>query len=98
MKLITLDRELLHLLVRYLFSSLIMILIKHCFNLQSCLGSCVSDKFKYNLIRSEWFSTPVDGDKRKHCVLNIVPFGCPRRIVADMDDKATRIGKLTGTL
>ena len=98
MKRISLDMELLHLFSGHFLSCLIVILIQSRCNLQSCSCGRMTDQFQDDLVGGQGFGPPVDRDKGEHRMLNVVPFGGTRRIVADMDSQPCASGKLLQAL
>jgi hypothetical protein len=88
----------LHLFLGHFLACLIFILIKNRFNLESRFCGCMPDQFQNNFLGGQWFCPPVNGDKGKHRMFNIIPFGGTWRIMTNMNNESCSCGKLLQTL
>src|SRR6266568_5531356 len=52
------------------------------------------EQFKHDFKRGEWCGSPVDGDKRKESMLNLVPFAGSRRVMNNGDPQLFFIGQV----
>src|SRR6266581_2329122 len=94
MKGITLDIDAPELFIGDLLFRLVVMLVKHSFNMQSRFGRGMSDKLQDDFIGNERLGSPVDGDEIEHLVFNGVPLAGARRVVTDMDYEPRSSGKL----
>src|SRR5260370_28988264 len=54
-------------------------------DVQSFLGGRMRDQLNDGFQRGKWYGAPVDGDKRKEAMLDLVPFAGGRRIMRHGD-------------
>ena len=67
--------------------------IKPCVDFQPGCRACVADAGDHNLACFKRNALPVPGNVAEQTVLDLVPFACPRRVVANFDDEACLIGQ-----
>jgi len=67
--------------------------VQDCIDLQSCFGFCGCDELDNDLITRQWSSFPVDGDKGKESVLDLVPLGGAGKKMADRDGQIGLVGQ-----
>src|SRR5450631_226505 len=86
--------QLLHLLVGDLHSGLIDAWVQYRLNVQSLSGLGGADHVDDCLEADEWFPSPVHADEGEHPVLDLIPFACPRWIMADYHFKPGLVAEL----
>ena len=86
--------DLLHLFVGNLHGGLILPGIQFCLHPQAGLGSRGSNQIDHGFVTDQRLSLPVQADKRKHAVLDFVPFTRIRWIMANGHFQPHLVGEL----
>ena len=75
----------LHLLVRHLATSRVFSAVQATCHFETLGRSSPGDQIDDRLVVPKRFAAPVRGNEREQPVLDLVPFACSRREVADRD-------------
>ena len=67
--------------------------IKGTFNFEPSIGRRRTDQLDNGHVIDQRFATPALGDMAEQTVLNLIPFGCSRRIMVHVDDQVLCVGK-----
>src|SRR5215467_484276 len=94
MELVTSDAEAFHLGLADLDALTIMAGIERTCDLETSLGRRRADQFDHSQAVSERPAAPVLRDVTEQPVFDLVPLGCARWIVVDMDYEAALVGEL----
>jgi len=81
-----------HVLIWDLDASLVDVFVKLASNGQSRISGSGLDQINNGLHINEWFTLPVFRNVAKQAMLNFIIFGCPRRVVDDLDFLSYFIG------
>ena len=85
--------NLLHLLLGHLDAGWVVALDQGCIDDKAGLGFCGSKKVEYGLVAHQGLASPILADFAEQTMLDGIPLGGARRVVADSDRESEAIAE-----